>query len=131
MVYKQHCWVALFLDALLWTATVKATSQEAGFQVRYTSGLLGPKSKVHCVFNNSNSPSHLQRATKNNSSILKCFGSPLDNPDLQLKRGFSCLVLGFFCKSMVLWGKLIKSDGKFSFKLCMCTLTSVYYRNFR
>lgn len=106
VVYRWENWVGLLVAPLLWKVAwhlhnmkvspgaATALSLSVHFQVSSSSGVFWLVSKVHCVFS-SWDLSFTSGVSKDNR--LYALGSLLDSPGQNLKRHFSCLVLGFVC----------------------------------
>lgn len=66
------------------SSAMKTSPLEGIFQIRSSSGPLGPASEVH-VFNNRGPTINLWEATKVNRNDLCCFGKLLDSADQQFR----------------------------------------------
>lgn len=138
VVYRWENWVGLLVAPLLWKVAwhlhnmkvspgaATALSLSVHFQVSSSSGVFWLVSKVHCVFS-SWDLSFTSGVSKDNR--LYALGSLLDSPGQNLKRHFSCLVLGFVCVCvcvLVFGSSVSPVEEKSSLKLHVYLYTEIH-----
>lgn len=110
VVHRCHSWVVLLVASLLWKLARsllvprKLVLREWSFRSAPAQGSLVPRSEVHGVFINWDSPFNFG-ANKGNPNSLSLFGILFDSPD-QLNRGLFMPSVGVFVK----WSLVLKRN---------------------